>query len=64
VIQTAGIKLYSFLVSTHSANSTLAWLVALGVCLSGTMIAEEIFYRFIEVPSRSIEQGLWGWIST
>jgi len=64
VIQTAGIKLYSFLVLAGISNDSLASVIALCVSLAGTMVLGEIFYRFVENPSRSLEQGLWTWIST
>ncbi|KAF1996062.1 hypothetical protein P154DRAFT_609607 [Amniculicola lignicola CBS 123094] len=61
ITYTAGIKLYMQLHST-GANHKLWTFVCFIVCLPLTVVAAEIFYRFVDTPSIFVAKEAWAWM--
>ncbi|KAF2876454.1 hypothetical protein BDV95DRAFT_483699 [Massariosphaeria phaeospora] len=61
VIYTAGIKLYMHMYAS-GANHEIATFACFVVCLSLTLVAAEVFYRSVDIPSVVIAREAWKWV--
>jgi peptidoglycan/LPS O-acetylase OafA/YrhL len=62
IIYTVGIKLYTH-INAAGGNNAASGLVSFVVCAPLVVIAGEMFYRLVDLPSVVVARGFWAWIT-
>ena len=64
IIHGVGVKLYDHLsANNNGVGEGVAILITFLVCIAGTAVVQELWYRIVELPSRTFERAAWRWMT-